>query len=82
MLKGLFGGKSKKDRFELEREARGDSGYGPAPIEYGDEFEREINGGGNARPIEESRTPIRTEEEEEVVRPARGGGRDGLDHTF
>ena len=82
---GLFGGKTKKDRFEVEREVRGDSGYGTAPQEYGDEFEREINGGAARETV--STPPIRAidhleGERDDGARPSRGSGRDGLDHTF
>lgn len=52
MLKGLFGGGGKKDRFEKERDARGETAYGNAggQPEYLDDFEREINAGSAAPP--------------------------------
>lgn len=86
-IKSFFGGggsskkqkNRKKDRFEVEREARGIHGNGNGNAmngamgdeEYGDDFEREINGGRSRR---SDAAPL-AEENERVEG-------DGLDHRF
>lgn len=84
---GLFGGnKEKKDRFTKEREAReGVTGMGMngsrGDDEYGDEFERQINGGAR-RPTNDSSSRSLARDGAEVAPREQTTQGDGLHHTF